>query len=138
MEFNLLKLDDVFLTQDGLSTGSRAWSAVTGLPIFYVGSAGKHERNADGSLINFVNDIVDGEVNFNFDWIEIDKLDEVNGVLTIYIGNGLSFPIEITGEMGTFTGTAKFIFPDPVRFGETYFSNIVNDVSIRLAVTLGE
>jgi hypothetical protein len=135
--YNLIKIDSVYITDDNLSSGDRAISRVSNIHHLYNGFYGNSRNNADGSEVDHFSDIIDLPMDIEFNWMYVTKLDAIKAVLAQWKLDGQRFDVEIVGEMGTFTGTGKFSLRDgaPINFGTTYFSNKVNDVTVRISFT---
>jgi hypothetical protein len=136
-QYNLIQLGAVFITDDNTDSGDRAISRVSNIHHLYNDFYGNSDRHADGSEIDQISDIVDLPMDIEFNWMYIDKLDAIKAVLAQWYSDGLRFDVEIAGEMGTFTGTGKFSLREgaPIEFGTTYFTNKVNDVTVRISFT---
>ncbi|MGI8542052.1 MAG: hypothetical protein ACR2MD_01065 [Aridibacter sp.] len=135
-QYNLIKIDSIYLTSDGTLNGRRAVTSVKGLNELYNGQAGTARSNADGSKILQLADLKGVEIEIEFtDWVYKSTLDTVKARLTTFISNGLPFALEITGEAGAFV-LLTVIFdwnPLPIEFGTEYLTGRIKGAKIHLA-----
>lgn len=127
--YNLIKFgSSLYLTEDGLSTGTRLISTVTGLEAFQLDSRVQTIKALSGKAYQQYSGVVDVPITINVPLIQTSMHNAIVAVIQAAITGSTTFQLAINGEFGNLSFNAKPGDP-PVSFpGEYQNSKIKNAV----------
>lgn len=132
--FPLIQYGSVFSTDDNLSTGTRYIVIVEGLEAYQLAEAVGAERALDGTIYLQYQTLKDVPITITFPRIDVTKYDAIRDVIQTAITGNTTFALNITGDMGTFTFTAK-PQPNPIGLVQSEQSGYVENFQTKLYVT---
>ena len=116
--YNLIKFgSSLYLTEDGLSTGTRLISTVTGLEAFQLDSRVQTIKALSGKAYQQYSDVVDAPLTITVPLIETSMHNSIVAVMQAAITGLTTFQLVINGEFGNLSFNAK---PDSVSFSGEY------------------
>jgi hypothetical protein len=133
--FPLIKFGaSLYMTDDNLSTGNRYIATVEGLDAFKVTDQVNVVRALSNKAYNQYQTILDMPVSITFPLIDTTKGAAVIAVVQAAITGLTTFALDITGDAGTFTFTAK-PDEDPISFEQTILSSKWANFTVRCLCT---
>lgn len=134
--YNLIKFgSSLYLTEDGLSTGVRIISTVTGLEAFQLDSRVQTIKALSGKVYQQYTNVIDVPITINVPLIGTSMHNSIVAVIQAAITGSTTFQLAITGEFGTFTFNAKPGDP-PVSFSGEYQNGKVKQAVYKVFGTL--
>jgi hypothetical protein len=120
----------VYATSDGTNTGSRAICTIEGL--YPITETIQSIRALDGTIYNQYQAVKDTLVTIIFPLITSTRGDALRDVVQTAISGNTTYALNITGDLGTFTFTAK---PSSVTFEQSILSGYWSNLRISQFVT---
>jgi hypothetical protein len=136
---NLIQLGPTFyITSDGTSGGTEYIATVKGTDAFE-NINGQDIRALSGTVYQQITDdagdIIDAPIDITFPLLKVSDRDAILAVINAYAGT--PFTLVITGDPGTYTGTAKPAFsPKPVEYSGEFRNGKITNVTVHLLMTL--
>ena len=124
----------VYATSDGTNTGSRAICNIEGLAAYQLTDNVGSQRALDGTIYNQYQAVKDVPISITFPLMDTTRYDAIRDVVQAAITGLTTFTLNITGDLGTFTFTAK-PQPNPIGVEQSILSSKVANFTVRAFVT---
>ena len=136
--YNLIRIGDTYLTDDGTESGLVCRSLVTGLDDrVYMTWNGTTVYALDGTpyvQLRIDEERLGSELSIKVDYLSRDVFNELQGYIEEQIADGLSIPVTFKGYMREFSFNCMPRFPRPMEFPGTWLEGRVLDVSFNFTV----
>ena len=132
--YPLIQYSTVYATNDNLSSGTRYIAIVEGLENYQLAENVGAVRALDRTIYNQYQAVKDVPITITFPRIDTTKYDAIRDVIQAAITGNTTFALNITGDLGTFTFTAK-PQPNPIGVAQSEQSGYVEQFVTRLFVT---
>jgi hypothetical protein len=132
LSFPLIQLGGVYLTDDGLSTGTRYIAEVEGLDAQALTHTIQTTRAIDGTIYSQYQAIKDMPLKIRIPRMDFAKFDAIRDAINTAIGSSTTYALNITANGESFTFTAK---PGGLTYKASILANVVEEVEIDQFVT---
>lgn len=132
--YPLIQFGSVYSTADNLSGGTRYIVVIQGLDGYQLTDNVQAIRALDGTIYNQYQTVKDVPITITFPRIDTTKYDAIRDVMQAAITGETTFALNVTGDMGTFTFTAK-PQPNPIGVEQSEQSGYVENFQLRLYVS---
>jgi len=137
-DYSLVSIGGVYLTDDGLVTGSPCRVIVQGLDQLRTTKRGANTQAADGSSYMFV---IDGESKgytlvFNLGSVTHAVVEDLYDAINALIAADDVVAVTIDGDEGTFALDCQPVWPNPIAYSGDTTSGLLTNVVITL-ITVG-
>ena len=134
LAYHLIKFGTVYATDNNLVGGTRYISSIEGLDDYQLTDTVQNTRALDLTVYNQYQAVKDMPISVVFPLIDTTKYDAIRDVIQAAITGLTTFALEITGDAGTFTFTAK-IAQNPIEFDVSNLPGKLANVRFNLLVT---
>ncbi len=138
-EFYLVKIGDIYLTDDGMAGGKACLNTVSGLAALFLASNGATVKAVDGSPKNFTLENEGKGINLLTKPFSMKEsvLSSLKTLVESSIG-GSDIAVEISDGPGAANVDCMALFEGglpPLNFGPNFFDDNLYDVELRLVTT---
>jgi hypothetical protein len=136
-DYNKVQIGNVFLTDDGLVTGTPCRAQVAGLDGLQLSHAGDTVKAADGSPYNFVvaADGSGSDIEIRPFVVTADVLADLRAAIDDAIASIDTVNVKITdGPFGDFELECLPLFPRPIEFSGEFSTDRISDLVLRFTV----
>jgi hypothetical protein len=136
MDYNLVKVDTIYLTDSGLVGGVPCRTEVAGLDALKFTQTGSNTNAADGTVFQFKVDNLGKGLLLEIRPFAIMKsvFDSINAVIQDSLDNDTIINITISGDTGDFDLDVLPSLPKPIEFPGTFFSEQIDGVVYRFLI----
>lgn len=135
-EYNLVQLDSLYLTHNGLVGGDPCRTIVTGLDASALDKDGQITQAADGTPYAFIGDQagIGSIVRIQPAVLTTSVFASLKTMFNTAIAGSLTINAVITGDTGSFDLECLPAFPKPIEFSGEFFNGNLYGVSINIVV----
>lgn len=135
-EYNLVQLDTIYLTDNGLVGGIPCRTVVTGLDAFALDKDGQITIAADGTPYAFIGDQagIGSVIRIQPAVLAETVFENIKTMFNTAIGASTLITAKFTGDTGNFDLECLPAFPKPLEFSGEFFNSYIYGVSINVIV----
>lgn len=136
MDYNLVTIGSIVLSDDGTGGGLPCRTEVLGLDALKFTQTGSNTNAADGTVYQFKVDNLGKGLLIEIRPFAImkDVFDDINDVIQDSLDNDTIINITISGDTGDFDLDVLPSMPKPVEFSGDFFSEQINNVVYRFLI----